>query len=529
MRGLAAVAAVVALGGHAHGQSLVVSPEPDAIAITVYPEFANVGLAMVTETRRVDLPGGAVRLEFRGVADGMLPQTVSIDGLPDPLQEQNYDYQLLTPRALMQASEGRQVSLVRTNPVTGEVTQDVARIVSAANGTVLDIEGRLEALKCSDMPQRLVFDDLPPGFVAEPTLSTNLTGATAGPAVLSVSYLVTGVSWRTNYVASVGPDRAHLNLTSWVVLENDSDTSFADAPVQIVAGELQRVEPDLPRRIPPPPPPRPPSSLNPALLPAFFENYQNGCWQTNPGRFRRPLSNEMAPPVRDPRLDRIGGAAEDQALPVQVIGRDELLASNLGDYKIYQLPEPTTLAAHQTKQLFMFERPDVEFDLVYRIFAPPPGTGTTAAWPVMSLTNEMADGLGLPMPRGDVTVLMDTQDGPLLAGSSQMGDTPVGSPIEWRLGRENRLQAQKFSLSRRERPFGRGVWITERFEVRLTNAFSTPAVVQLREGSMFSDTGVSAESHTHEMVAGQPQWSLEVPANDEVRLRYSYSWYEPEF
>src|SRR3546814_3913581 len=56
---------------------------------------------------------------FEGVADGIDATTAILTGLPGAVIEKNRDAALLSPSALLDASLGRSVALVRTNPATG--------------------------------------------------------------------------------------------------------------------------------------------------------------------------------------------------------------------------------------------------------------------------------------------------------------------------------------------------------------------------------------------------------------------------
>ena len=66
----------------ASAQSIVASPRPDAVAVTVYRSPSRgpteqydlnwlTGYALISETRRVRLPAGESELRFEGVAGGI--------------------------------------------------------------------------------------------------------------------------------------------------------------------------------------------------------------------------------------------------------------------------------------------------------------------------------------------------------------------------------------------------------------------------------------------------------------------------
>ena len=103
------------LASAAPAQTLVVSPKPDSVAVTVYrdPNRGNRpfnlqwlnGFALVSEKRRVAIPAGESDLRFEGVAGGILPQSAIVSGLGDRVLERNRDARLLSPGALIDGGD----------------------------------------------------------------------------------------------------------------------------------------------------------------------------------------------------------------------------------------------------------------------------------------------------------------------------------------------------------------------------------------------------------------------------------------
>src|SRR4051812_10390762 len=108
----------------------VISSAPDTVRVTLYGNHAGAstydeeagaendtqgGLVMVSETRTIDLPAGISKIVFLGVADAIVPQPAGIEGLPAAVIESNFDYDLLTPGAVIAKSHGERVRLVRTD------------------------------------------------------------------------------------------------------------------------------------------------------------------------------------------------------------------------------------------------------------------------------------------------------------------------------------------------------------------------------------------------------------------------------
>jgi hypothetical protein len=513
---LALIALLAAAPGIAAAQ--VVSDRPDKVAVVLYQDHApairplseddtedvfqgDPGLAMVSEVRTVDLPAGRSRLSFRGVADGMVPQTAAIEGVDGRLIERNYDFDLLSPGTLIEKAVGAPARLVRTNPKTGQATEVPVTVRSGPDGVILQhADGSAEALGCSGLPEMLVFDQAPPGLTATPTLSAEVETPAAGRHVIRLTYLATGLRWKADYVARLNPDGRTLNLHGWLTLSNVSGTTFGDAPTQVVAGRLARAGEDEPVMAEP-------VEVDPA------------CWPTGFRRFRSFADIAAAPPA-PLAMARLAGKELEEV--VVVTGSRIATVSNLGDYKLYTLPEPTTVAANQTKQVAFLEQGAVAYQLVDsftvgRTYGP--DFPTQAARTLFRFQNKVAEGLGKPLPGGAVTVFDPKADGALsLAGQGNIGDTPVGQPVRLYLGASDlvTLDATQGELT----DYRRGDQLFERSEVAVTvhNAGARPARVEIRLQQ--SNIKFLGESRPHGRDGAYAVWSLTVPGEGEATLRY---------
>ena len=207
----------------------------EAVAVTVY----NDDLALVKERRRVDLPPGPTRLSLREVAAQMRPETAllrAVSGQPLRLIEQNFDFDLLTPQKLLEKYVGREVTVIRSHPTSGEDRRERATVLAAGEGTVLRFADRIE----TGVPGRLAFDSVPANLRERPTLSVLLEAA-GGKQTVELSYLSGGLSWKADYVANLTTDGKSLDLNGWVTLTNRSGTGFDNATLQLVAGTVNRV------------------------------------------------------------------------------------------------------------------------------------------------------------------------------------------------------------------------------------------------------------------------------------------------
>ncbi|MBV9993947.1 MAG: DUF4139 domain-containing protein [Caulobacteraceae bacterium] len=482
----------------------VVSPSVESVAVTIYQDrevpdpaaakWDGYGLAMISETRTVDLPAGQTRLTFVDVADGALPQTATLEGLPGRIVEQNFDFNVLTPATLIQHSVGRPVRLIRINRRSGERTVEDAVLRSGPAGVVLDVGGRTEALGCSGDLEGLVFPETPRELTGEPTLSTLVSLDRPGRYKLRLSYLAIGLAWRASYVAEVAPDASRLTLTGWITLANHGDTGFPAAHTSVVAGTLarravERVERALPER-------------------------SDECW---------PMENSHSGvPPPSPAVPAPPALAE---VVVTAQRRDEAVKlRELGDYKLYSIDEPTTVAARQTKQVLFLEQDDVKFDRVYvyrlnrEASEGAHDEGPTV--PTLRLRNTPETGLGRPLPTGAVSIRQRRGEHEFFLAEPEIRNIPVGEPFELAVGQASdvRVSWRLTGLQSVKRNGREGVRAT--VEATLSNAKGAPVLAELRLDPWQGDR-VIAESRRHLMREGEIVWSAPVSPNGQVSITYT--------
>src|SRR5690349_5256438 len=175
MRAIALLVALIS-AAPAAGQSVVSSPAPERVAVTVYRnpdrgiEPLNLGwlggYALVSETRRIRLPAGSSELRFEGVTSGIVPQSAIVTGLGEAVLEKNRDAKLLSPGSLIDASLGERLHLRRTSRATGAVTEQDAIVRANGDGVVIQTESGVEALRCTGLPETLLARQVPVGLSA---------------------------------------------------------------------------------------------------------------------------------------------------------------------------------------------------------------------------------------------------------------------------------------------------------------------------------------------------------------------------
>jgi hypothetical protein len=515
------LAACAALPLCAQDEIMIYSPRADSIAVTIYRD----DLALITETRSVDLPAAAVTLVIEDVVETLLPQSAIVTDTGRTLAESNFDFDRLTPRSLLEKSVGATVMITRTNPATGRVTRTAATIVAVGNGVVLQTVDGHEALYCSGLPERLELTRVPDELLAKPRLSVKLAAGEAGPRTVKVSYLAHGFAWSSDYVAHLNERSDAMSLAGWATLTNSTGTVFEQAEVQLVAGKLNileaeeggsRAEPvyaeageiDIEARERTL---RDGARLDVALL--------RECFATEAPL--QVLLDAMPAPMlmRDRAFDARAGAFEEITLTAARAEREEL-----GDYQLYRLPWQTDLAARQTKQVLFLDEPEVEIERFYGFrldsLTNPVDEEVVIPNLIVRFENTAAEGLGEPLPSGVVRVFEQYGGRDVFAGEAEVGDRPVGLPVELTIGRAQNVMLE-ITTDWDDAETPRVVVMTEH---RIVNNKAVPIDLEIRHGveNYYSNLNVDRTSRPMRRKYGDLAWRFVVPPGEEL-LSYRLS------
>nr|WP_236626905.1 hypothetical protein [Sphingomonas sp. MM-1] len=429
------------------------------------------GYALISETRTIAIPAGESVIRFEGVAEGLLPETAIVTGLPRGVREKNRDARLISPAGLVDAYLKRRVTLRRTNRETGRVTEQQAIIQAGPDGGVIvqTAEG-YEALGCSGLPERMLYSGVPADLAPRPTLSVVAISDRPVTATVQLTYLAQGFDWSANYVARMNPDDdGRMGLFAWLTIANGGAQSFRDARLQVVAGRPNKEE----AASQPVPSravlklrcwPMDITSTHPrsvfTRLPwpegegeeMMFENADN-IVVTARRRERRILNEPMAVPVAP--------------APAAMMAEQE----ELGDLKLYRVPERVTVAAQAQKQVAMIDRPDAAFDRVYSAGADS-GSGDYRPMPfLLRGRNSKAKGLGLPLPAGGVAIFEEVAGEPMLVGETDLADLAVDEQVELPIGESPDVQWRLTKVRETRR---RQDWLAE-----FTNARAVPVQAEI--------------------------------------------------
>lgn len=442
--------------------------DQQSVAVTIY----NENLALIKDVRRIALDRGDNRLALREVSAQMRPETALLRSLSHAgalrLIEQNFDFDLLTPAKLLEKYVGREVRIVKTHPQTGAESIETAIVLAANNGVVLKIGDRIE----TGLPGRIVYDGVPANLRDRPTLVSELSSTRAGSQTVELSYLSGGLAWKADYVAELNAKDDALDLNGWVTLTNRSGTSYPDARLQLVAGDVNRVK------------------------------------------------NEM---VLAAKVGRMRAVPESRAA--------DMAQETLFEYHLYTLQRPTTIRDKQTKQVALLSGSGVPVtkelvlqgnDYYYRSSVGHLGQKMKVGV-FVQFENREASRLGMPMPKGVMRVYKkDSAGNAQFVGEDRIDHTPKNERVRLKLGEAFDVTADKKQTDfKRRNTYSPWSYVHESaYEIVLRNAKREAVTVVVREPVPGDWTMLEQTQRHKKAAAGTAEWNIRVPAEGSSTLRY---------
>lgn len=390
--------------------------DSDSVSLTVY----NQGTALVRDRRTFPLTTGLNTVDFTDVASSIDATSVSFTSITDPqgtvVLEQNYVYDLVDSAALLNRYLDENIEIVTTDGTEyrGQLLSGRGELIIRAD------DGQVFVVRLNEV-RDIRFPNLPGGLITRPTLRWLLESATGGDQQVELTYLTGGVSWTADYNLLLATDNHSLDLNGWITLSNSSGTTYRDAQVKLVAGDVNR----LPQ----------PQVANDMVMEA------------------------MAAPA-----------------PTRAVEQREFF-----EYQLYEIARPVTVGNNETKQVEFVNGAGVAANtfFVYEGGGPFYGyygpindqyygqMGITDVQNYLEFSTGEESGLGADLPAGRVRVYQEDVDGAaLLIGENRIDHTPSGESIRIYLGNAFDLVGERTQTD--FRIIASNV-VEETFEIRLRN------------------------------------------------------------
>lgn len=431
----------------------IVAGDRTSVDLTIY----NQNLSLIREERGITLIKGMNRV--------ILPQIpATIDGtslhflsLTDPtgvrVLEQNYQYDLVHQAKLLEKYVGKEVEFIREDPQTHKEYTVRGNLIStgysfqtqygnavpnyyATGGMIAEVDGKIEINPVG----RLVLPSLPEGLILRPQLEWLLSANRGGSQKTEISYLAGQLSWSCNYVALLNSADSKIDITGWVTVTNNSGTSFRDAGLKLVAGDVNVVKEAM--------------------------------------AYDMRLSGKM---------DMAQNAPERQ-----------FQQSELFEYKLYTLQRRTDLNNNGTKQIELTSANSVTAHKVfiydgladqwrswygnhsYRSQGSFGQQSNTKVGTYVTFKNDLASGLGIPLPKGKVRVYKRDTDGKeQFVGEDQIDHTPKDEELRLYLGNAFDITGER--AQKDFRTLSSGHVVEETIEMKVRNHKEQTAEVQVYE------------------------------------------------
>lgn len=431
-----------------------------AVNLTVY----NGGTALIHDRRIVRLNDGLNRIAWRDVSAQMDPTSALVESIETAnrihVVEQNFNFDLLDPSALLDKYVGREVTVVHEARFAGDRdTREKARILSTNGGIVLQYRDRIE----TQLRGYIVFPASPKNFRDRPTLDLDIESGEAGPQNLDLSYLTSGLSWRADYVGVVSADQTHLALTGLVTLSNTSGEAYQNARLQMVAGNVNVVQP-------------------PSL------------------RAMRTIA--------------------------RVTTRSEVQGENYFEYHLYTLARPTTILDKQTKQLTLLAARRIPIRNTLEVRGSPeyyrsaePDVGDRVPVGAYFTFENRGGDLGIPLPAGIVRLYKSDSRGlSQFLGADEIDHTPRNETVRLHVGDSFDVTARKRQTDFR---LANVCSAESSYQIVIANAKTVAQNVLVVE-PIPGDWQIVDENVPHtKSSAFTASWKLRVPADSRSTLTYT--------
>ena len=443
-------------------------------ALTIY----NGGYAVVRETLPIDLKAGVNQVSFAGVTAQVEADSVilrDIKGIAEfQILEQSYRNDPVSQAMLLSLFEGKTLEFVRleTNKPDRVVTGKVVRSGFVPGGRyvepIIEVDGKLQF----SLPGSPLFPSLGNDNVLKPTLNWKLNSASSGKIDAEVAYLSNGFTWEASYNLVATDKSDLLDVVGWVTMNNQSGMTFTEAKIKLMAGDVNRAQPEYPR------------------------------------------------------------VARAMAMNALTISADKVVTEkSFDEFHLYTLGNPATLRDKETKQVEFVRASGVKAERLY-VFdgADQNREGSDSPGKVQvyrEFKNSEVNKLGMALPKGKVRFY--TQDGDRqleFVGENRIDHTPKDEVIRVLTGNSFDLVGEHRMTNNTED--GANRLATQSFEIKVRNRKKEPVEIHVVEhAARGGNWTLTAQSQPHEKKdASTFEFRVPLKPDEEKVITYTirYTW-----
>jgi hypothetical protein len=221
-------------------------PAAAAPSLTIY----NQNFAVIRDSVPLDLKAGVTEARFSGMTAQAETDSVI---LRDPagkvkfqILEQAYRNDPVSSGLMLQLNEGKAIDFHVREPNKPDRTV-LGKIIRSgynpggrsASQPIIEVEGNLRF----SLPGEPVFPALGDDTILNPTLTWTINTAEAAKLDGELAYVTGGLSWQSDYNIVAADKGDNIDIVGWVTFKNQSGTGFNQAKVKLMAGDVNKVQP----------------------------------------------------------------------------------------------------------------------------------------------------------------------------------------------------------------------------------------------------------------------------------------------
>lgn len=416
--------------------------------VTVY----NDNLALVKERRELDLNTGVNNIEYRDVAALIDPTSVMFEDTTNKntaVLEQNYEYDLVSSSKLLDKFLGKEITVTEKEGETYTGT-----LLSHDGGVVLQLsDGKVVSIT---EVSKFEFPDSA-GLLTKPTLVWQIYSPVSGSRDVLTSYLTGGMTWNADYIVKTNADDTKADIRGWVSIDNQAGTTYEDAKLKLVAGEVHRIA--VPQPI-----------------------------------------------YSDATVAEEAGYAGS---------KNSFAEESLFEYHLYTLERAATLKNNEVKQISLLSADSVpvEKELIFDV------SKSSDVQVVLNLSNSKQKGLGMPLPAGVVRVYKADSEGQLqFLGEDSIDHTPKDEEIKVTVGSAFDITGTRTQTDYQR--VSNDVW-RESYEIELKNHKSEAQKIRVVEHFYGDWEIITSSDTYKKIDAYTTEWEVTVPADGSKKVTFT--------
>ena len=229
----------------------------------------------------------------------------------------------------------------------------------------------------------------------------------SGEVPFELTYFTSGLSWRAFYMGTLSGNDTHLDLKTYVRVDNQSGEDFGDTQVRLVLGRIRVLD---------------------SIASLAAQQYPYGSPLPVARNENRSTMEYFQGMVRQREIDKL---RRDESLLLS--DRKEIFKKNLSEYVLYTIEGTEDLANRWGKRLLSLEANDIPVESLYKYDEDRWGDQAVR---FVSFKNDTEHHLGqTPMPQGQIKLFARVDEGGLaFIGDTEVKYIPVNKDVELNLG-----------------------------------------------------------------------------------------------